>query len=232
MAEKRAKAASKEKPASRLIEDYALIGDCETAALVSRDGSVYWLCWPRFDSASCFAALLGAPEHGRWRIAPRDPAPERTRRRYRGDTLVLETAMETPDGGAVAVIDFMPPRDGRSDLVRIVRGLRGRVSMRMGLVLRFDHGRTVPWVTRMEDGDLRAVAGPHQVTLRTAVPTHGENLRTVADFEVGEGEEATFVLTHSPSHLPPPEPSDCRRQLAETEVFWTDWMGTCPYRHG
>ena len=214
------------------IEDYALIGDCETAALVSRDGSVDWLCWPRFDSPSCFAALLGAPEHGRWRIAPRDLAPERTRRRYRGDTLVLETAMETPNGGAVAVIDFMPPRDGRSDLVRIVRGLRGRVSMRMELVLRFDHGRTVPWVTRMEDGDLRAVAGPHQVTLRTAVPTHGENLRTVADFEVGEGEEATFVLTHSPSHLPPPEPADCRRQLDETEAFWTDWMGTCPYRHG
>ncbi len=214
------------------IEDYALIGDCETAALVSRDGSVDWLCWPRFDSPACFAALLGAPEHGRWRIAPRDLAPERTRRRYRGDTLVLETAMETPDGGAVAVIDFMPPRDGRSDLVRVVRGLRGRVPMRMELVLRFDHGRTVPWVSRMENGNLRAVAGPHQVTLRTDVPTHGENLRTVADFEVGEGEETTFVLTHSPSHLPPPEPADCRRQLAETEAFWTDWMGTCPYRYG
>jgi GH15 family glucan-1,4-alpha-glucosidase len=213
------------------IEDYALIGDCETAALVSRDGSVDWLCWPRFDSPACFAALLGTPEHGRWRIAPQDAAPERTRRRYRDDTLVLETTMEASGGGAVALIDFMPPRDGRSDLVRIVRGLRGRVPMRMELVLRFDHGRTVPWVTRRaETGDLRAVAGPHQVTLRTGVPTHGENLRTVAEFEVGEGEEVAFVLTHSPSHLPPPEPGDPRRQLAETEAFWADWMGTCPYR--
>ena len=221
MAEQQAQAAP--------IEDYALIGDCETAALVSRDGSVDWLCWPRFDSPACFAALLGTPEHGRWRIAPRDLAPERTHRRYRGDTLVLETAMETPEGGAVAVIDFMPPRDGRSDLVRIVRGLRGRVPMRMELVLRFDHGRTVPWVARMDNGDLRAVAGPHQVVLRTDVPTHGENLRTVAEFEVGEGEEAVFVLTHSFSHLPPPEPADCRRQLADAEAFWADWVGTCAY---
>ncbi len=212
------------------IEDYALIGDCETAALVSRDGSVDWLCWPRFDSPACFAALLGTPEHGRWRIAPRNLAPERTRRRYRGDTLVLETAMETPDGGAVALIDFMPPRSGCSDLVRVVRGLRGRVPMRMELVLRFDHGRTVPWVTRAENGDLRAVAGPHQVTLRTSVPTRGENLHTVAEFEVDEGEEATFVLTHSPSHLPAPEPADPRRQLGETEAFWAEWMGTRPYR--
>ncbi len=212
------------------IEDYALIGDCETAALVSRDGSVDWLCWPRFDSPACFAALLGTPEHGRWRIAPRDAAPERTRRRYRGDTLVLETTMETPEGGAVALIDFMPPRDGASDLVRIVRGLRGRVPVRMDLVLRFDHGRTVPWVTRRANGDLRAVAGPHQATLRTSVPTRGENLHTVAEFEVGEGEEATFVLTHSPSHLPAPEAADPCRQLGETEAFWADWMGGCPYR--
>ncbi len=212
------------------IEDYALIGDCETAALVSRDGSVDWLCWPRFDSPACFAALLGEPGHGRWRIAPRDLAPGRTRRRYRGDTLVLETAMETPDGGAVSLIDFMPPRSGRSDLVRIVRGLRGRVAMRMELVLRFDYGRTVPWVTRRDDGDLRAVAGPHQVTLRTAVPTRGENLHTVADFEVGEGEEAAFVLTHSESHLPPPDATDPRLQLGETEAFWADWIGSCSDR--
>src|SRR3712207_1786363 len=121
MAEKRAEAAPTQPAASRPIEDYALIGDCETAALVSRDGSVDWLCWPRFDSPACFAALLGTPEHGRWRIAPCGLAPERTRRQYRGDTLVLETAMETADGGAVAFVDFMPPRDGQSDLVRIVR---------------------------------------------------------------------------------------------------------------
>jgi GH15 family glucan-1,4-alpha-glucosidase len=231
MAEKRAKAASKEKSASRPIEDYALIGDCETAALVSRDGSVDWLCWPRFDSTACFAALLGGPEHGRWRIAPCDLAPERTRRQYRGDTLVLETAMETQDGGgAVALIDLMPPRDGRSDLIRIVRGLRGRVAMRMELILRFDYGLTVPWVTRQDNGDLRAVAGPHQVTLRTSVPTRGENMHTVADFEVGEGEEVAFVLTHSASHLPAPDPIDARRQLGQTEAFWADWMGACPYR--
>jgi GH15 family glucan-1,4-alpha-glucosidase len=138
--------------------------------------------------------------------------------------------METPDGGAVSLIDFMPPRSGRSDLVRIVRGLRGRVAMRMELVLRFDYGRTVPWVTRRDDGDLRAVAGPHQVTLRTAVPTRGENLHTVADFEVGEGEEAAFVLTHSESHLPPPDATDPRLQLGETEAFWADWIGSCSDR--
>jgi GH15 family glucan-1,4-alpha-glucosidase len=220
-----------ERPKTAPIEDYALIGDCETAALVSRDGSVDWLCWPRFDSPSCFAALLGTPEHGRWRLAPRDLAPERTRRQYRGDTLVLETAMETADGrGAVALIDFMPPRSGRSDLVRIVRGLRGRVALRMELVLRFDYGRTVPWVTRQDNGDLRCVAGPHQVTLRTSVPTRGENLHTVAEFEVGEGEEATFVLTHSESHLPSPEATDPRLQLGETEAFWADWIGSCSDR--
>ena len=212
------------------IEDYALIGDCETAALVSRDGSVDWLCWPRFDSPACFAALLGTPDHGRWRIAPCGLAPERTRRQYRGDTLVLETAMETADGGAVSLIDFMPPRSGRSDLVRIVRGLRGRVPMRMELVLRMDYGRTVPWVTRQDNGDLRAVAGPHQVLLRTDVPTRGENMHTVADFEVGEGEEAAFVLTHSESHLPPPDATDPRLQLGETEAFWADWIGSCSDR--
>ena len=191
-----------------------------------------WLCWPRFDSPACFAALLGTPENGRWRIAPCDLAPERTRRQYRGDTLVLETTMETADGGgAVSLIDFMPPRDSRSDLIRIVRGLRGRVPMRMELVLRFDYGLTVPWVTRGKDADLRGVAGPHQVMLRTAVPTRGENLRTLADFEMGEGEEAVFVLTHAASHLPPPEPADARRQLAETEAFWADWMASCPH-HG
>ena len=212
------------------IEDYALIGDCETAALVSRDGSVDWLCWPRFDSPACFAALLGTEEHGHWRIAPEGVAPERTRRRYRGDTLVLETVMETPEGGAVALIDFMPPRSSHSDLVRIVRGLRGRVRMRMDLSLRFDYGRTVPWVTRQDNGDLCGRAGPHQVTLRTDVPTRGENMHTVAEFEVGEGEDATFVLTHSESHLPPPEPTDPRRELGETEAFWRDWVGSCSDR--
>ena len=147
------------------IEDYALIGDCETAALVSRDGSIDWLCWPRFDSGACFAALLGGPEHGRWLIAPKHPAPRITRR-YREHTLILETDFETPEG-AVTVVDFMPLRGHASDLVRIVIGRRGRVEMRMELILRFDYGAFVPWVTRLEDGALRAIAGPDMV-----VPPH------------------------------------------------------------
>src|SRR4051794_1134453 len=139
-------------PVPLRIEDYALIGDCETAALVGRDGSIDWLCWPRFDSAACFAALLGEPEHGRWLLAPADPGARSTRR-YRGDTLILETDFETADGaGAVTVIDLMPPRGRASDLIRIVVGRRGRVAMRTELVLRFDYGSIVPWVSRLEDG--------------------------------------------------------------------------------
>ena len=147
------------------LEDYALIGDCETAALVSRAGSIDWLCWPRFDSGACFAALLGGPEHGRWLIATLDPEP-RTVRRYVDKTLVLETRMETQEGAAT-IIDFMPPRGRNSDIVRIVRGERGRVRMRTELVLRFDYGRTVPWVNRLPDGTLRAIAGPDMVVLHT-----------------------------------------------------------------
>src|SRR5690606_27766805 len=163
------------------IEDYALIGDCETAALVSRDGSVDWLCWPRFDSGACFAALLGGPENGRWQVAPVHPAPRITRR-YREGTLILETDYETPEG-AVTLIDFMPLRGEASDLVRIVVGKRGRVPMRTELMIRFDYGSTVPWVSRL-DGALRAIAGPDMVVLRTDVPHHGEGLSTVGDFTV------------------------------------------------
>src|ERR1700710_2263014 len=139
------------------IEDYALIGDCHTAALVSRAGSIDWLCWPRFDSGACFAALLGTPEHGRWLIAAADPGA-RVARAYRPDTLILETRVETA-AGAVTVIDFMPPRGRNSDIVRMIRGERGRVEMRTELILRFDYGRTVPWVTRLEDGTFQAIAG-------------------------------------------------------------------------
>ncbi|HEX5612030.1 MAG TPA: trehalase-like domain-containing protein, partial [Burkholderiales bacterium] len=168
------------------IEDYALIGDCHTAALVARDGSIDWLCWPRFDSPACFAALLGTPEHGRWKIAP--AAPDcRARRRYVDDTLILETEFETPDG-CVALIDFMPTRDTHCNLVRIVEGRSGRVAMDMQFVLRFDYGAAVPWVTRLLDGHgICAVAGPDMAVLRSPVPLQGKDLTTVARFEVAEG---------------------------------------------
>jgi GH15 family glucan-1,4-alpha-glucosidase len=202
------------------LEDYALIGDCETAALVSRAGSIDWLCWPRFDSAACFAALLGTPEHGRWVIEAAGPAT--INRSYRERTLVLETRVETSTG-AVTVIDFMPPRGRNSQIVRLVRGDRGNVRMRSELVLRFDYGSTIPWVTRLADGAFRAVAGPDLVTLRTPVPLCGVDLTTVAEFDVAAGTTVPFVLTHGSSHLAPPaaiDPHDC---LRHTEAFWTEW---------
>jgi GH15 family glucan-1,4-alpha-glucosidase len=209
------------------IEDYALLGDCETAALVSRDGSVDWLCWPRFDSGACFAALLGGPEHGRWRIAPAD-ASARIRRRYRENTLILETEFDAADG-SVTLIDFMPLRGSNSDLVRMVIGRRGRVTMKTELIIRFDYGSTVPWVTQLDDGSLRAIAGPDMLLLRTDVPLRGEGLTTVGEFAVGAGETATFVLTYAPSHSPPPAPVDPKLALADTEAFWREWAGRCRY---
>jgi GH15 family glucan-1,4-alpha-glucosidase len=213
---------------ARRIEDYALIGDCETAALVGRNGSIDWLCWPRFDSAACFAALLGGPEHGRWIVCPRDPEA-RVRRRYRGDTLILETTFET-DAGAVMLIDFMPVRGTNSDLVRIVRGLRGRVEMTTEAVFRFSYGSIVPWVSRLDDGSLRAIAGPDMVVLRTPITLHGSGLTTVGDFVVAEGESVAFVLTWGPSHLPAAPSVEPYAALAETERFWTEWAGRCTYR--
>lgn len=209
------------------IEDYALLGDCETAALLSAEGSIDWLCWPRFDSDACFAALLGTPENGRWLLRPRDPAA-RTSRRYRGDSLILETEFETEEG-AVTMIDFMPPRGQASDIVRILRGRRGRVAMRMDLTLRFGYGRIVPWVTRIAPHTLRAVAGPDMIVLDTRAPIHGEDLSTVADFTVAEGESVTFVMTYTASHLPLPEPVDAEQALTETEQFWEEWSGRCTY---
>jgi GH15 family glucan-1,4-alpha-glucosidase len=207
---------------SRPIEDYALIGDCETAALVGRDGSIDWLCWPRFDSPACFAALLGTPEHGRWLIAPVDAAA-RVSRRYRGHTLILETTFVTAEGTAT-LIDFMPPRGHNSDVVRIVRGDDGRVRMRTELILRFDYGRTIPWVTKRADGGYCAIAGPDRVVLHTTAPLHGEAMATVGEFEVTAGSSVSFVLTHGPSHLPAPEAADPEPALASTESFWKDWM--------
>lgn len=206
------------------IEDYALIGDCQTAALVGRDGSIDWLCVPRFDSGACFAALLGTPEHGRWQIAPASPV-RKIRRRYRDGTLILETEFET-EAGTVALIDFMPPRSDVPDLVRIVEGRRGRVPMRMELIIRFDYGSVVPWVRRVERG-ITAIAGPDMLALRTDVVLTGENLHTIASFEVGEGERVPFDLTWYPSHEHRPEERDAARALVETEMWWRDWSGRC-----
>ena len=174
------------------IEDYALIGDCETASLVGRDGSIDWLCWPRFDSGACFAALLGGPEHGHWVIAPAGEV-KRNKRRYQKHTLILETDFETAEG-AVTIIDFMPIRERHRDLIRIVCGRRGQVPMKLELTLRFDYGRSVPWVTSLDDGTLRAVAGPNMVSLRTPVPLKGEDLKTVSEFTVNEGQRIPFVI--------------------------------------
>ncbi|HEV7478016.1 MAG TPA: glycoside hydrolase family 15 protein, partial [Burkholderiales bacterium] len=208
------------------IEDYALIGDCHSAALVGRDGSIDWLCWPRFDSPACFAALLGTPDNGFWKIAP--VAPEaRSTRRYRPDSLILETEFETAEG-AVTLIDFMPVRDGHADLVRIVTGKRGRVAMESVGALRFDYGAALPWITLDEGGHrLRAIAGPDLIELRSPVPLESRERRTCARFAVGEGESVAFVMTHAPSHLAVRGALDPKAALAETERFWTKWAARC-----
>jgi GH15 family glucan-1,4-alpha-glucosidase len=207
-----------------LIEDYGLIGDLETAALVDHRGSIDWLCVPRFDSGAIFAALLGGPENGRWAIQPEGDF-EPTGRRYRGDTLVLETELETPSG-VVRLIDFMPPRGLRPEVVRIVEGVRGRVPMEMELVLRFDYGSIVPWVRTVE-GTLVAIAGPDAVLLRTPVEHEGRNLSTHASFAVAEGERVPFVLRWTPSHEPLPSRLDPERMLADTIAFWEEWAAPC-----
>jgi carbohydrate kinase (thermoresistant glucokinase family) len=210
------------------IEDYALIGDCTTAALVGRNGSIDWLCWPRFDSSACFAALLGTSEHGRWRISPADPTP-RIKRAYHDGTLILETVFDTADG-RVALIDFMPIGRASSSVIRLVKGLRGKVAMQLHVALRFDYGATVPWVTQLDDGSgLSAIAGPNQVVLRSPVPLQGKNFATVAEFDVAEGECVPFVLTHGLSHLPTPSAIDWRAALQETESFWRGWSGRCSH---
>src|SRR5688572_26305059 len=208
------------------IEDYALIGDCQTAALVGRDGSIDWLCVPRFDSGACFAALLGTAEHGRWRIAPVE-SPSRVERRYRDGTLILETVFTTSEG-EVALIDFMPVRGDDLDVVRIVVGRRGTVRMHMELVIRFDYGSIVPWVRKTERG-IRAIGGPDQIELQTSVPLHGESMTTVAEFNVSEGERVPFVLQWQPSHEEPRGCVDAEEALAEAEAWWREWSGHCSY---
>jgi GH15 family glucan-1,4-alpha-glucosidase len=202
-----------------LIEDYALIGDLQTAALVERGGSIDWLCFPRFDSGACFAALLGNVENGRWLLAPEvDATPTR---RYLRDTLVLETTWKTPDG-EVRVFDFMPPRGKAPDVVRMVEGVRGRVAMRSELVIRFDYGHIIPWVRRVHDTRY-AVAGPDALCFRTPAHTRGENMRTVSEFTIEEGERVPFVLTWYPSHEPEPARIEPEVALAETASFWREW---------
>jgi len=208
------------------IEDYALVGDCQTAALVSRSGSIDWLCLPRFDSGACFASLVGEPGNGYWSLAPSSPV-RNTRRRYRGDTLILETDFEC-DQGAVTVIDFMPPRSSAPDLVRIVQGRRGSVPMRLEILIRFDYGSIVPWVRRL-DGGIRATAGPDTLHLSGDAELRGEGLSTVADFTVSDGQAVSFTLTWSPTHEFTPERRDWRQSLSETEAFWTEWAGRCTY---
>jgi len=209
----------------RRIEDYALIGDCGSAALVGRDGSIDWLCLPRFDSPACFAALLGESKHGRWLIEPVAPAA-RSERRYLDGSLILATTFETGHG-AVELTDFMRPHRRLPQLVRLVRGLRGRVAMRTEFILRFDYGAVVPWVERLAEGGLTAIAGPERVVLRTPAPLRGEDLKTIGEFTVGAGETIPFVLSYGPSHQPLPPPVDPARALHDTEVFWRRWSDRC-----
>jgi GH15 family glucan-1,4-alpha-glucosidase len=209
------------------IEDYALIGDCETAALVDKNGSIDWLCWPDFSSDACFASLLGTEENGFWRIAPAE-GKWKTTRRYRPHTLILETTFTHKDG-AFRLIDFMPLRQSNSHIVRIVEGIRGKVPVRMEMALRFDYGRTVPWVTSIRGG-VRAISGPNLAVLRASVPMHGENLKTVADFTISRGDRVTFLLTYGKSFEPDPRRIDPAETLQFAEQHWRMWSRRLKYK--
>ena len=214
------------------IEDYAMIGDLQTAALVSITGSIDWLCWPDFASGACFASLLGTTENGFWRIAPKAKVKE-ARRRYRGDTMILETTFVTSDG-EVQMVDFMPPRGKHSDVIRMVSGVQGKVKMKLDLVLRFDYGLTVPWVT-MKDTELRAIAGENMVVLRTQCATgpapvlKGEHLATTSEWTVKAGESVCFTLTYGSSSEPSPPPVEIDRELENTKDFWSEWSARSKY---
>jgi len=211
---------------SSRIEDYAIIGDCQTAALVARDGSVDWLCFPAFDSGACFAALLGTKGNGRWLLTPAGSIRS-IQRRYREGTLILETTYQT-DSGAVTLIDWMPRRSREADLVRLVVGLRGQVAMRLELVIRFDYGAVIPWVRRI-DGGIRAVAGPDALLLHSDVELQGKNFTTQADFTVSQGQRIPFVLTWYPSHESAPPLIDAEKSLTETQRYWQNWSSRCTY---
>jgi GH15 family glucan-1,4-alpha-glucosidase len=211
---------------SALIEDYAFLSDTQTAALVSRDACIDWLCFPRFDSGACFASLLGEEKNGHWKFSPSEEV-KRTRRRYRGNTLILETEIETASG-LVRVIDFMPPRGENPDIVRIVEGLRGTVQMEMQLIIRFDYGSIIPWV-RQAHGGLEAIAGPDGLILRTPVKTQGSDMTTVAKFTVAQGERIPFALTWFASHSAPPKPINPEHALRDAEKFWIEWSQRCEH---
>ena len=214
------------------IEDYALIGDCETGALVSREGSIDWLCWPTFSSSACFAALLGTSDNGYWRIRPEGEIRS-VSRRYEPGTMIVETTFVT-DEGEVCLTDFMPPRGKHSDVVRIVQGIRGKVKMRMELVIRFDYGLTIPWVT-MKDEELRAVAGPNMVVLRSKCvkgdlpKLRGEDMKTVSDFTLHEGHRSCFVLTYAASNEEVPERVSPDDALQDTHDYWCEWTDRSKY---
>jgi GH15 family glucan-1,4-alpha-glucosidase len=210
------------------IEDYAIVGDLQTVALIGRTGSVDWLCFPRFDSGSVFSALLGSSESGRWLIAPASGGPA-TQWRYRDDTLILESEWQT-DTGRVRVIDFMPQRETKPDIVRIVEGLEGEVEMHTELVMRFDYGSVIPWVRRTDERTIIAIAGPDGLVLRTPVALSPEAMTHKAQFTVREGERVPFVLTWFPSAENPPETVDAEEALASTELIWRDWMDGCGYQ--
>ncbi|GAA3981810.1 glycoside hydrolase family 15 protein [Thermobifida alba] len=213
---------------SALIEDYAMIGDMQTAALVGRDGSVDWMCLPHFDSPACFAALLGDEQNGNWWIRPAVGEPRATRRRYRHETLILESEWDTPTG-TVRLIDFMPPRGGHPHLVRIVEGVSGTVPMRTAIRLRFDYGNVVPWIHRI-DSEVVAVAGPDSVWLSGPVPLEGHNFMHDADFTVTAGQRIPFVMAWHPSHVQESDHLDAEKALAQTERFWRDWVSQCTYQ--
>jgi GH15 family glucan-1,4-alpha-glucosidase len=212
------------------IEEYALIGDCHTAALVGSDGSIDWLCFPRFDSGACFAALLGGPEHGRWLIAPAGGV-RKVRRRYRDETLILETELETAQG-RVRLIDFMPASQTRWDVVRIVEGLEGSVEMRLELIVRFDYGSIIPWVHRLpgDDNLLLITAGPDTLELRGSIPVRGEELKTVASFTLSAGERQWFSLNYRYSHLDTLPQVDAFQELDQAETIWHNWSSRCKVR--
>jgi len=222
---RRARRAVRKGASPARIEDYAFLSDTQSAALVSRDGCIDWLCLPRFDSGACFASLLGDGENGRWKFSPKEKV-EKITRRYRGNTLILETTIKTKSG-SVRLIDFMPPRGTNPDIIRIVEGVRGKVSLEMELVIRFDYGHIVPWV-RKSDGGLQAIAGPDALILRTPIKTRGRNLTTVAEFEVKARDRIPFVLTWFPSHRPPPKEVRPLTALRQTDHYWTKWSRQFP----
>src|SRR5438093_12883848 len=206
------------------IEDYAFLSDTQTSALVIRDACVAGLGFPRFDAIACFASLLGTRDNGHWRLWPKEKI-DKTNRRYRGETLILETEIETKSG-AVRLIDFMPPRGENPDLIRIVEGIRGEVAMQMELIIRFDYGRTVPWV-RTGHGGLEVIAGPNGLILRTPIKTRGQDLTTVAEFTIKKGERVPFVLTWFASHSKPPKKVTPEHALRDTERYWKKWAKRC-----